>query len=106
MIGLDLRTVGRVAVKVCSLVVCGLLATKSFKVNVDMSDEHRVTYPSYGDAITAIVKSDMLDSTKNEIASVLKRDEYIEYYRSVISIVNSDMLDSTKRDMIETLNKK
>lgn len=106
MISLDLRTVGKVAVKVCSLAVYGLLATKSFKVKVDMSDGHSVTAPGYGDAVTAIVKSDMLDSTKNEIVSVLKRDEYVDYYRSVISIVNSDMLDSYKRNMIESLNEK
>ena len=106
MIGLNWRTVGKFAVKVCSLAVYGLLATKSFKVKVDMSEGYSTTNPGYGDAIAAIVKSDMLDSTKNEVVSVLKRDEYVEYYRSVISIVNSDMLDSYKRNMIESLNEK
>ena len=106
MIGLDVRTVGKFAVKVIGLAVYGLLATKSFKVKVDMSDGYSVTDPGYGDAVTAIVKSDMLDSTKNEVVAALKRDEYVDYYRSVISIVNSDMLDSTKRNMIEKLNEK
>lgn len=106
MINLSLRTVGKFAVKVIGLAVYGLLATKSFKVKVNMSDGYSATDPGYGDAVTAIVKSDMLDSTKNEVVAALKRDEYVDYYRSVIGIVNSDMLDSTKRNMIEKLNEK
>lgn len=106
MINLDLRTVGKFAVKVCGLALYGLLATKSFRVKIDMPDKHEATAPGYGDAMVAIVESDMLDSTKDMFASVLKRDEYVEYYRSVISIVNGDMLDSTKRRMIESLNEK
>ncbi len=104
MINLNWRTVGKLAVKVCGLALYGLLATKSVRVKVDMPDWHSETAPSYGDAMIAIVKSDMLDSTKDRVASVLKRDEYVDYYRSVISIINSDMLDSTKRRMIERLN--
>ena len=104
MINLSLRTVGKFAVKFCGLALYGLLATKSFRVKVDMSDEHKATDPRYGDAIAAIVKSNMLDSTKNRVVSALKRDECVEYYRSVISIVNGNMLDSTKCRMIENLD--
>ena len=106
MINLDLRTVGRYALKVCGLALYGLLATKSLKVKVDMSDEQGTTAPRYGDAIAAIVESDMWPSDKDKAVSVLKRDEYVEYYRSVISIVNGDMWSSTRVSMIEKLNEK
>lgn len=106
MINLDLRTVGKIAVKFCGLALYGLLATKSFRVKVDMADEHAVTAPGYGDAIAAIVESDMWDTDKDKVVSVLKRDEYVEYYKSVISIVNGDMWSTTKVNMIEKLNEK
>lgn len=106
MINLSLRTVGKYALKVCGLALYGLLATKSLKVEVDMSDEHGMTEPRYGDAIAAIVESDMWTSDKDRVVAMLKRDEYVEYYRSVISIVKGDMWSSTKVSMIENLNKK
>lgn len=106
MVGLDLRTVGKFAVKVCGLALYGLLATKSLKVKVDMSDGHDSTAPGYGDAIAAIVDSDMWDGYKDEVISVLKRDEYVEYYKSVISIVSGDMWDGYKVDMVKRLNEK
>ena len=106
MINLNWRTVGKFAVKFCGMALYGLLATKSLNVKVDMSDEHGMTDPRYGDAIAAIVESDMWPSDKDKAVSVLKRDEYVEYYKSVISIVNGDMWSSTRVSMIEKLNEK
>ena len=106
MINLNWRTVGKLAVKFCGMALYGLLATKSLNVKVNMSDEHDMTDPRYGDAIAAIVESDMWDGYKDEVISVLKRDEYVEYYKSVISIVSGDMWDGYKVDMVKRLNEK
>ena len=106
MINLNWGTVGKLAVKFCGLALYGLLATKSFGIKIDVSDRRNGTDPGYRDAIDAIVESGMLDSTKEEVAEVLKRNECAEYYRSVISIVNGGMMDSTKLNMIERLNEK
>ena len=104
MINLNWRTIGKFAVKFCGMALYGLLATKSLSVKVDMSDGHSEAAPGYGDAIAAIVESDMWTSDKDRAVAILKRDEYVEYYKSVISIVNGDMWSSTKVSMIESLN--
>ena len=106
MINLSLRTVGKYALKFCGLALYGLLATKSVNVKVNVNDGQSATAPGYGDAINAIVESDMWDGYKDEAASALKRNECAEYYKSVIRIVTGDMWDGYKVDMIERLSKK
>ena len=59
---------------------------------------------SYGEAVKAIVHSDMLDSYKRDVVGLLKTNGDVEYYESVISIVNSNMLDSYKKEMVKTLS--
>lgn len=60
----------------------------------------------YGDAVSAILSSDMFDSNKTRAIELLKRDESADYYRAVISAINSSMFDSNKIRTIETLSGK
>jgi hypothetical protein len=60
----------------------------------------------YGDAIGAILNSDMFDSTKTEAIELLKRDESVDYYRAVIAAVNSSMFDMSKIQTIKKLSEK
>ncbi len=60
----------------------------------------------YGDAVSAILSSDMFDYNKTKAIELLKRDESGEYYRAVISAINSELFDSNKIRTIETLSKK
>ena len=91
-----LKKAGNVAVSVFELAyVFGLLHP---------SPKRKTREPAnYGEAVKAIVNSDMLDSYKKEIMGMLSAYGRQEYYEAVIDIVNSDMLDSYKKEMIEQL---
>lgn len=58
----------------------------------------------YYDAVTAIVNSDMFDSSKRNAIEALKSDGTDEYYKSIISIIGSDMFDTEKIRLIKAMD--
>ena len=59
----------------------------------------------YGDAVSTIVKSDMMTSGRNRAIAALKKDGTSEYYKAVVAIVNSDMMTSGRVSAIEEISK-
>lgn len=59
----------------------------------------------YGDAVEAIMDSDMFSSTKSNAIATLKSDADDEYYKAVVCIAKSDMFDSEKLDTIKRISK-
>lgn len=61
----------------------------------------------YGDAVEAIMNSNMFSHCKSEAIDVLKRDEDANYYRAIASIVkDSDTFDNYKVEMIRKLSRR
>ena len=58
---------------------------------------------TYSDAISAVMDSDMFDSSKTKVIELLKRDQSVEYYKTIIDIVRSNMFDSNKIKAITIL---
>lgn len=58
---------------------------------------------SYDDAISAIMKSDMLSSDKAKAATIVRKDHDSELYKAIVQIIESDMLSSDKIEVIERI---
>lgn len=58
---------------------------------------------TYSDAISAVMDSDMFDSSKTKVIELLKRDQSVKYYKTIIDIVRSNMFDSNKIKAITIL---
>ena len=58
---------------------------------------------TYSDTISAVMDSDMFDSSKTKVIELLKRDQSVEYYKTIIDIVRSNMFDSNKIKAITIL---
>ena len=58
---------------------------------------------TYSDAVSAVMDSDMFDSSKTKVIELLKRDQSVEYYKTIIDIVRSNRCDSNKIKAITIL---
>ena len=58
---------------------------------------------TYSDAVSAVMDSDMFDSSKTKVIELLKRNQSVEYYKTIIDIVRSNMFDSNKIKAITIL---
>lgn len=63
-------------------------------------------FVTYGNAITAIMESNMLSSHKIELIQYIDRDESPDYYEAIISIMKSDMFDSNKIKAIKAIQRR
>lgn len=57
----------------------------------------------YGDAVDAIMSSDMMSSYKEQAVTTLKKDESSQFYKAIIRVVKSDMMSSYKCDTIRKM---
>lgn len=93
----QLDTVGKYAKKGCKLLAYGLVTVLSYVSVSDLYDMVRYSGDiSYSDAVGAIMNSNMYDSSKTKIISVLTKDADSEFYKTIIQVVKSDMYDSSK----------
>lgn len=58
----------------------------------------------YGDAVDAIMSSDMMSSYKEQAVTTLKKDESSQFYKAVIRVIKSDMMSSYKVDTIRKMS--
>ena len=58
---------------------------------------------TYSDAVSAVMDSDMFDSSKTKVIELLQRGKSVEYYKTIIDIVRSNMFDSNKIKAITIL---
>lgn len=98
--------VGKFAKTACEVLVYGALAAASIKYSESITKNHGTnTAATYGDAVGAIMDSDMSSYYKNEVIGMLKCNGTKDYYRAVIRVVGNDDTSSYyKLHMIETLN--
>ncbi len=89
---------GKIALSALAIGLASLIRDKASNAQYCIGDV------GYSDAVSAILSSDMFDSTKTKAVELLKHDGNAEYYRAVISAVNSSMFDSTKIHTIKTLS--
>ena len=84
--------------------VYGLVSMASRTSVKEMFDNIRYSgNVTYSDAISAVMDSDMFDSSKTKVIELLKRDQSVEYYKTIIDIVRSNMFDSNKIKAITIL---
>lgn len=57
----------------------------------------------YGDAVDAIMSSDMMSSYKEQAVTMLKKDADSQFYKAIIRVVKSDMMSSYKCDTIRKM---
>ena len=60
----------------------------------------------YYELVGIIIRSDMLDSYKEELIELVENHKAPGYYQAVADIINGNMLTSTKIDMIKKLSLK
>lgn len=98
------ETIGSMAKFGGMVILYGLAAMVSRTNTKDVIDNVRYSGDvKYGDAISAIMDSDMFDSNKNRAMEMLKKNGESDYYRAVIKIIRSDMFDSSKIKAITIL---
>ena len=100
------KNVSETAVKVAKGVLKGIALVVIAGVLSSKSGNHKTTNCSshsdyeYGDAVGAIMNSDMLDSDKTKVASVIQLNYSTEIYKAIVYVAESDMLSSKKRETI------
>lgn len=95
----------RSIVKIGGIALVYGLASMASRTSVkEMFDNVRYSgNVTYSDAISAVMDSDMFDSSKTKVIELLKRDQSVEYYKTIIDIVRSNMFDSNKIKAITIL---
>lgn len=58
----------------------------------------------YGDAVNAIMTSNMYSSDKNKAVSILKRDETSDFYKAVINVARGNAYSSDKVRTISNMS--
>lgn len=98
--------IGKFAKTACEVLVYGALAVASVKFSESATRSYGMnTTATYGDAVGAIMDSDMSSYYKNEAIGMLKRNGTMDYYGAVVKVINNTSTSSYyKLSMIETLN--
>ena len=102
MIGINWLKIWKVAKPICKIVASGVLVSVLQKLSSNIVGDGDREFADYGTAIRVITRSNMFESDKQEVISMVRRDGDINYYRAVIAIAESNMFSSTK---IETIRK-
>ena len=103
------ESMGNLVKQVCKITFYGLLAA----VSCSRLEKH-VTYRNYGsvssgygEAVAAIMESNMFSCDKEEAVTALKANGSADFYKAIVSIVRDPKTFSCdKRDMIKALSKK
>ena len=104
----QLQNIKEVTKKICRLgavAVITLVTCDSIKEELSRKIRYNGIV-DYGDAVDAIMNSDMLGSYKKEATTALIKHQSSSFYKAIINIVNSDMLGSYKVETIKQLCQK
>ena len=104
---LDKEKIGKFAKKTCEFAIYGVATILSYVSVKDTLDVIRYSgIVDYGDAVHAIMNSDMLSSYKTKAVEILPKDGNSDLYKAIIGVVRSDMLSSNKVKSIENICEK
>lgn len=93
---LNFERIGNCVMTVCGLVVVGAIAAVNVATADDIIRYDRASV-GYGDAVSAILNSDMWSSDKHRAIAAMDKHANKEIYKAVIVIANNDsMLPSDK----------
>lgn len=99
-----LETIRKYARKGCQILMYGLVTSLSYLSVRDILDIAQSSGDvGYGDAVNAIMSSDMWSADKNKAVMVLSKEENSEFYKAVIHIANSDMWSADKVRAIKNM---
>lgn len=99
-----LDTIGKVVKKGCEIAGYAVSIALSYVSVRDMLDAVKYSGEvDYGDAVDAIMSSDMLSSYKEKAVTVLKKGEDSQFYKAIIRVAKSDMMSSYKCDTIKKM---
>lgn len=98
--------VGHVVVEGCKVALCVGLISLPYLSTSSVSRKI-TTYErfDYGDAVKAVMSSDMYSHDKSKVVGLLKQNADSAYYGAVIAIVESDMFSHEKIKAIENISK-
>lgn len=99
-----LDTIGKYAKKGCE--IAGYIASVALSYVSVREIVDAVKYSGevdYGDAVDAIMSSDMLSSYKEKAVLVLKKGEDSQFYKAIIKVAKSDMMSSYKCETIKKM---
>ena len=104
-IGEIVGKVGHGIIEGCKVAFCvGLISLPYLSAS---STRKSTTYVrvDYGDAVQAVMSSDMYSHDKSKVVGLLKQNADSAYYGAVIAIVESDMFSHEKIKAIENVSK-
>ena len=101
------KLVGAFGKGLCKVLAVGSLVILGRGFKVSVCEEHDEKYDSravgYGDAVEAIMGSNMFSDDKRDAVVALKHRESGQYYKAVIAIAESTAFSDDKLEMIEGL---
>ena len=102
-----LTTVGNVVKTGISIVGPVLISAVATGAVKQLQDKTRFCgVVGYGDAVKAILESDLYSSAMEEAISILEKDKDQEYYKAIIRVVDSNTYSSAKLRMIKEIGGK
>ena len=94
-----------VAKKCCKIIIPIIALGVLGRVEKPVSNN--ITYynseANYGNAVKAVMNSDMFPSHKNDTVSILPMNQTSSFYIGVIETVNSDMFSSNKVSCVKSM---
>lgn len=93
---LTFERIGNCVMTVCGLVIAGAIAA----ANVAAADDligYNGAYAGYGDAVNAIMNSDMWSSDKRSAIAAMDKNANKEIYKAVIAIATNDSMWSSDK---------
>lgn len=105
-IGEIVGKVGHGIVEGCKVALCVGLISLPY-LSASSSSRKHTTYErvNYGDAVQAVMSSDMYSHDKSKVVGLLKQNADSAYYSAVIAIVKSDMFSHEKIKSVENISK-
>lgn len=97
---------GHAIAECCKVAFCVGLVSLSY-LSMSNNNSTCTTYGrlNYGDAVQAIMSSDMFSNDKTKAIGMIKQSADSAYYSAVIAIVKSDMFSCNKLKSIENISK-
>lgn len=92
----NMERIGNCVMTICGLVVAGAIVA----VNVATADDigvHNGAYAGYGDAVNAIMNSNMWSSDKRSAIAAMDKNANKEIYKAVIAIATDDSMWSSDK---------
>lgn len=105
-IGEFVGKVGHGIVEGCKVALCVGLISLPY-LSASSNNRKSTTYErvNYGDAVRAVMSSDMYSHDKSKVVELLKQHADSAYYSAVIAIVKSDMYSHERIKSIENISK-